>query len=72
MKQLSCLSRDLTENVANFDCLLDYSQEILLYPWDAGVDSGITYESPDTPTSPKEPITRITSRFFHNLNILNV
>lgn len=37
-------------------------KEVLLYPWDAGVDSGASYESPDTPTSPKEPIRRITTR----------
>lgn len=36
-------------------------KELFLYPWDAGVDSGISYESPDEPTSPPQPITRITS-----------
>ncbi|XP_069679173.1 spondin-1-like isoform X2 [Periplaneta americana] len=34
-----------------------------LYPWDAGTDSGITYISPDMPTSPREVIRRITSSF---------
>ena len=35
---------------------------MLLYPWDAGVDSGVSYESPDTPTDPPQPIARITSQ----------
>ncbi len=33
-------------------------REIMLYPWDVGVDSGMTYESPDEPTVPQQPITR--------------
>jgi len=37
-------------------------KEIFLYPWDAGVDSGVSYESQDSPTSPNEPIKRITSQ----------
>jgi len=37
-------------------------KEMYLYPLDAGVDSGISYESPDSPTSPQEPIERITTR----------
>jgi len=37
-------------------------KDIYLYPWDAGVDSGISYESPDKPTDPSEPIKRITSQ----------
>ena len=37
-------------------------KEIYLYPWDAGVDSGISYESPDKPTEPNQPIKRITSQ----------
>lgn len=32
------------------------SQELYLYPWDAGVDSGISYESPDQQTFPNQPI----------------
>ncbi len=31
-----------------------------LYPYDAGTDSGATYEAPDSPTEPAEPITAIT------------
>lgn len=38
-------------------------KELFLYPWDAGVDSGISYESPDHPTEPQEPIARITSQY---------
>jgi len=37
-------------------------KEIYLYPWDAGVDSGISYESPDKPEDPTKPIKRITSQ----------
>jgi hypothetical protein len=37
-------------------------KDIFLYPWDAGVDSGISYESQDQPTSPNQPIQRITSQ----------
>ena len=37
-------------------------KELFLYPWDAGVDSGISYESQDQPTQPRQPIKRITSQ----------
>jgi len=37
-------------------------QEILLYPWDAGVDDGVSYESPDSPSTPPKQIQRITSK----------
>jgi len=37
-------------------------KDIYLYPWDAGVDNGISYESQDQPTSPNQPIKRITSQ----------
>jgi len=45
------------------NCTWLESKELFLYPWDAGVDSGISYESPDRPTDPPQNITRITSRF---------
>lgn len=32
-----------------------------LYLWDAGIDSGVTYLSPNSPTIPQERIRRITS-----------
>ena len=32
-----------------------------LRPWDAGTDSGVTFESRDRPTVPREAITRITT-----------
>jgi hypothetical protein len=40
----------------------DWVQErvIALVPWDAGTDSGVTFESRDRATTPREPITRIT------------
>jgi len=37
-------------------------KEIPLYPWDAGVDDGISYESPDSAVPSFRPIKRITSR----------
>merc|ERR1719391_435581 len=45
------------------NCTWMEEKEIPLYPWDAGVDSGISYESPDSPTSPQESIRRITASF---------
>jgi hypothetical protein len=29
---------------------------VTLYPWDAGTDSGATYEAPDLDTQPRQPI----------------
>ena len=40
------------------NCSWVTSKELFLYPWDAGVDGGISYESPDAPTKPFAPITR--------------
>ena len=40
------------------NCTWVENKELFLYPWDAGVDSGISYESPDSPSEPKMPITR--------------
>ncbi|XP_064108632.1 spondin-1-like isoform X2 [Macrobrachium nipponense] len=34
-----------------------------LYPWDAGTDSGVTYESANAPTIPREKIRRITNNY---------
>ena len=39
---------------------------IELFPYDAGTDSGVTYESTDVDTQPREPIQRITSNPFPN------
>lgn len=44
------------------NCSWVETKELFLYPWDAGVDNGVSYESPDEPTEPQQPITRITSR----------
>lgn len=33
---------------------------IELTPWDAGTDGGRSYESPDAPLSPRQPIARLT------------
>jgi hypothetical protein len=45
------------------NCSWVESKELFLYPWDSGVDSGISYESPDSPTEPQLPITRYTINF---------
>uniref|UniRef100_T1JBH1 Spondin-1 n=1 Tax=Strigamia maritima TaxID=126957 RepID=T1JBH1_STRMM len=37
-----------------------------LYPWDAGTDSGVSYESPNTPTHPREKIRQITTSYPNN------
>ena len=41
-------------------CLANYTwldhKELYLYPWDAGVDDGVSYESPDQPSNPNQPI----------------
>lgn len=41
----------------------DWVQErvVSLRPWDAGTDSGVTFESRDRATAPREPITRIAT-----------
>ena len=41
------------------NCSWAEEREVFLYPWDAGVDSGVSYESPDQPTFPPQPITRL-------------
>ena len=45
------------------NCSWAEEKQLYLYPWDAGVDSGISYESKDEPTEPQSPITRITSKW---------
>ena len=35
---------------------------VTLFPYDAGTDSGVTYNSPDLDTQPREPIRRIEGR----------
>lgn len=44
-------------------------KELYLYPWDAGVDDGVSYESPDQPSQPSQPIKVRASRLgkLHNL-----
>ena len=63
------------------NCSWVESKELFLYPWDSGVDSGISYESPDSPSEPKMPITRyitekcslifISKRLKNTANLLN-
>uniref|UniRef100_U5EYT8 Spondin-1 n=1 Tax=Corethrella appendiculata TaxID=1370023 RepID=U5EYT8_9DIPT len=45
------------------DCSWIENKVLNLYPWDAGTDSGPTYESPDQPTYPQEAIRRIKSNY---------
>ena len=48
------------------NCTWAEEKELFLYPWDAGVDSGISYESPDSPTFPQQKIRRSKQeRMFH-------
>ena len=49
--------------------MLIVSQELYLYPWDAGVDSGISYESPDQQTFPNQPIK--VKQFYNYVHIFN-
>ena len=37
---------------------------VVLYPYDAGTDSGVNYTSPDLPTNPADPIAVITGSPF--------
>ncbi|XP_076335320.1 spondin-1-like isoform X3 [Tachypleus tridentatus] len=39
---------------------------INLYPWDAGTDSGVNYNSPNNPTKPQEKIKQVSSKFTKN------
>ena len=49
------------------NCTWLESKELFLYPWDAGVDSGISYESPDQPTEPQQNITRSVLLCYCNI-----
>ena len=53
------------------NCSWAESKELFLYPWDAGVDGGISYESPDSPTEPQLPITRYANVSFFYKKWLN-
>ena len=44
------------------NCTWMNRQDILLYPWDIGVDSGVTYQSEGSPTTPLQAVQRITSQ----------
>lgn len=45
------------------NCTWIESKVFNLYPWDIGTDDGITYLSPDLPSSPRQPIRRLRSNF---------
>lgn len=49
------------EDLCTKDC--GWVQKVIqdLIPWDAGTDSGVTYESPNKPTVPQEKIRPLTS-----------
>ena len=51
------------------NCSWVENKELFLYPWDAGVDSGISYESPDSPSEPKMPITRYDLKLLYLYSI---
>ncbi|XP_026315510.1 spondin-1-like isoform X2 [Hyposmocoma kahamanoa] len=57
-------SPDWFLGVARFElCLEDNTwlkeRELNLYPWDAGTDSGVSYESPNIPTVPQDAVKRV-------------
>ncbi|CAG9857851.1 unnamed protein product [Phyllotreta striolata] len=41
------------------NCTWIESKILNLYPWDVGTDDGLTYLSPDQPSSPRQPIRRL-------------
>ncbi|CAH1113576.1 unnamed protein product [Psylliodes chrysocephalus] len=45
------------------NCTWVESKLLNLYPWDVGTDDGITYMSPDQPSSPRQPIKRLKINF---------
>ncbi|CAG5958549.1 unnamed protein product [Menidia menidia] len=49
------------EDLCTKDCGWVQRLETELVPWDAGTDSGVTYESPNKPTIPQEKIRPLTS-----------
>ncbi|KAF6216678.1 hypothetical protein GE061_001024 [Apolygus lucorum] len=50
-------------NMCQEDCTWLDSQIIDLYPYDAGTDEGVSYQSPKVPTTPHERIRRITTMY---------
>uniref|UniRef100_A0A668A1E3 Spondin-1 n=1 Tax=Myripristis murdjan TaxID=586833 RepID=A0A668A1E3_9TELE len=49
------------EDLCTKECGWVQRLETDLIPWDAGTDSGVTYESPNKPTNPQEKIRPLTS-----------
>ncbi|XP_061773373.1 spondin-1b isoform X2 [Nerophis ophidion] len=49
------------EDLCTKDCGWVQRLETELIPWDAGTDSGISYESPNKPTTPQDKIRPLTS-----------
>uniref|UniRef100_A0A8C5D2I6 Spondin-1 n=1 Tax=Gouania willdenowi TaxID=441366 RepID=A0A8C5D2I6_GOUWI len=49
------------EDLCTKECGWVQRLETELIPWDAGTDSGVTYESPNKPTLPQEKIRPLTS-----------
>ncbi|CAA9997668.1 unnamed protein product [Nesidiocoris tenuis] len=61
-------------NLCETDCTWMEGTTIDLYPYDAGTDDGVSYQSPKVPTTPHERIRRITTMYpedprapFYNL-----
>ncbi|PSN42107.1 Spondin-1 [Blattella germanica] len=50
-------------NLCLEDCSWVPAKTIYLFPWDTGTDSGISYNSPNTPTSPQQTISRLTTSY---------
>ncbi|XP_032223491.1 spondin-1 isoform X2 [Nematostella vectensis] len=49
-------------NLCTTNCTWKHEETIDLIPWDAGTDDGITFKSPNARSTPKQPISRITTR----------
>ncbi|CAG9839407.1 unnamed protein product [Diabrotica balteata] len=45
------------------NCTWIESKVLNLYPWDIGTDDGLTYLSPDQPSSPRQQIRRLKTNF---------
>ena len=43
-------------------------KEVFLYPWDIGVSSGISHQTVALPSTPAQPIHRITSQYPRDMN----
>ena len=50
------------------NCTWLTTKEVFLYPWDIGVSNGISYQTVALPSTPAQPIHRITSQYPRDMN----